>query len=169
MNILIAGIGNIFEGDDAFGCEVARTLMTRELPDHIRVVDFGIRGMDLTYALMDKPDLTILIDATRQGGAPGTVYTMEPSVTGGSAATLDTHAMDPLRVLRTAQAMCGEIGERLGRILLVGCEPADLGGEDGRMGLTPPVAEAVEYAADLVISLVQKESRQREFMEVQHV
>ena len=75
MNILIAGIGNIFEGDDAFGCEVARALRRRALPDNVRVIDFGIRGLDLTYALLDKPDLTILLDATQQGGAPGnTLY-----------------------------------------------------------------------------------------------
>ena len=156
MNILIAGIGNIFEGDDAFGCEVARTLMTRALPDNVRVVDFGIRGLDLAYALLDKPDLTILVDATQQGGSPGTVYTMEPDLKDLDRAgviTLDTHSMDPVRVLRMAHAMGGE----LGRILLVGCEPADLGGEDGRMGLTPIVAGAIDQAADVVVSLIEKE------------
>ena len=70
MNILVAGIGNIFQGDDAFGCEVTRVLNTRPLPASVHVVDFGIRGLDLSYALMDKPDLTILVDATPRGGAP---------------------------------------------------------------------------------------------------
>ena len=160
MNILVAGIGNIFEGDDAFGCEVARALASQNLPENVRVVDFGIRGLDLAYALLDKPDLTILLDATRQGGAPGTVYTMEPdlaSIAGSGDATLDTHSMHPVRVLRMAQAMCGDLGGDLGRILLVGCEPADLGGEEGRMGLTPPVAGAIDQAVEIVVSLIQKQ------------
>jgi hydrogenase maturation protease len=156
MNILIAGIGNIFAGDDAFGCEVAHALMKRNLPPNVRVVDFGIRGLDLAYALMDKPDLTILVDATPQGGNPGTIYTIEPDLKNldcGAVDTLDGHSVDPIRVLRIVQTMGGE----LGRILLIGCEPKDLGGEEGRMGLTSVVAAAVEKAADMAVSLVQKE------------
>ena len=156
MNVLIAGIGNIFNGDDAFGCEVARVLMKRPLPPNVRVVDFGIRGLDLAYTLLDEPDLTILVDATSQGGAPGTVYTMEPNVENldsGAEDSLDGHSVDPVRVLRMVQTM----GGKLGRILLIGCEPADLGGEDGRMGLTPVVAAAVGQAADVAVSLLQKE------------
>lgn len=168
MNVLVAGIGNIFEGDDAFGCEVVRALFARRLPADVRVIDFGIRGLDLVYALMDKPGLTILVDATRQGGAPGTLYTMEPDLTSLTAsvpATLDSHAMDPLRVLAAAQAIGGE----LGRILLVGCEPADLGGEEGRMGLTPPVAAAIETAVDMLEDLIRKELVHPELTEVSHV
>jgi hydrogenase maturation protease len=156
MNILIAGVGNIFNGDDAFGCEVTRALAKRELPAHVRVIDFGIRGLDLAYALLDKPDLTILLDATSQGGAPGTLYAMEPDLNNLGAAQndcFDGHSVDPVRVLRMVQTMGGE----LGRILLIGCEPADLGGEEGRMGLTPVVAAAVEEAADIAVSLVQKQ------------
>ena len=167
MTILVAGIGNIFEGDDAFGCEVARALLARPLPSHVRVVDFGIRGIDLAYALMDKPDLTILLDATRRGGTPGTIYTIEPNVNDPGPSALDAHSMDPVRVLRMAQSLGGE----LGRVLLVGCEPADLGGEDGRMGLTPPVEAAVQPAADIVVLLIEKESQspQSNSLEVQHV
>jgi hydrogenase maturation protease len=156
MNVLIAGIGNIFAGDDAFGCEVARLLMKRQLPPNVRVVDFGIRGLDLAYALMDKPDLTILLDATPQGGDPGTIYTIEPDrkdLDCGAGESLDGHSVDPIRVLRIVQTMGGE----LGRILLIGCEPEDLGGEEGCMGLTPVVANAAEQAADIAVSLVQKE------------
>ena len=156
MNILIAGIGNIFQGDDAFGCEVARRLAARSLPGSARVVDFGIRGIDLTYALLDNPDLTIFIDATPQGGRPGTLYTMEPdlkSIEQSSVEMLDTHSMQPLRVLRMVKMM----GGRLGRILLVGCEPGDLGGEEGRMGLTAAVESVVEEAADIVESLVSQQ------------
>ena len=156
MNILVAGIGNIFQGDDAFGCEVTRELSTRSLPASVRVVDFGIRGLDLSYALMDKPDLTILVDATSRGGAPGTVYTIEPSASRAARdrnVALNAHAMTPDNVFRLVEAMGGEVG----RILLVGCEPADLGGEDGRMGLTPPVAEAVPLAVEVVTSLISKQ------------
>jgi hydrogenase maturation protease len=157
MNILVAGIGNIFQGDDAFGCEVTRVLSQRPLPENVRVVDFGIRGLDLSYALMDKPDLTILLDATSRGGAPGTVYTIEPTlgreVAGEKATAWNGHSMDPANVFRMVHAMGGEIG----RILLVACEPADLGGESGRMGLTQPVADAVPLAIDVVTSLISKE------------
>ncbi len=155
MSILVACIGNIFQGDDAFGCEVAKVLAQRSRFRDVRVVDFGIRGLDLTYALMDAPELTILVDAVSRGGAPGTLYTIEPDLTDlqGGGQPMDAHSMDPVQVLRTAQAM----GGRLGRVLLVGCEPADLGGEDGRMGLTEPVSAAIEYAADMVESLIAKE------------
>lgn len=155
MSILVACIGNIFQGDDAFGCEVANVLARRASSNHVRVVDFGIRGLDLTYALLDAPELTIVVDTVSRGGAPGTLYTIEPDLQDldAGAPTLDPHALDPLQVLRAATAM----GGRLGRILLVGCEPADLGGEDGRMGLTPPVSAAIAQAAAIVESLIQKE------------
>jgi len=159
VKILVAGIGNIFQGDDAFGCEVIRILGKRVLPDDVALFDYGIRGLDLTYALLDNPDLAILIDATPQGCAPGTLYTIEPELDdgGGEAVprheALETHGMNPVQVLRAARAM----GARPGRILLVGCEPGDLGGEEGRMGLTPPVAEALLEAADMVEALIQIE------------
>ena len=158
MNILVAGIGNIFQGDDAFGCEVARLLSTRSLPAGVQVIDYGIRGLDLCYALMDKPDLTILVDATSRGGAPGTVYTIEPSLDSPTnpEASLNAHSMNPVNVFRMVAAMCGQVG----RLLLVGCEPADLGGEEGCMGLTPPVAEAVNLAADVVTSLISNASQE---------
>jgi hydrogenase maturation protease len=156
VSILVACIGNIFQGDDAFGCEVAKVLARRAPLHDVRVVDFGIRGLDLTYALLDAPELTILVDAVSRGGEPGTLYTIEPDLddleTAGNH-MLDAHAMDPVQVLRAARAMGGP----LGRVLLVGCEPADLGGPDGRMGLTPPVSEAIEYAANMVESLIANE------------
>ncbi len=156
MRILVACIGNIFQMDDAFGCEVSKVLSARtHLPD-VKVIDFGIRGLDLTYALMDSPELTILVDTFSRGGKPGTLYTIEPDLDNlpeSGGATLDAHTMDPVHVLRAAKAM----GGKLGRILLVGCEPADLGGEEGGMGLTASVAAAVEDAADIVEALIQKE------------
>jgi hydrogenase maturation protease len=158
VKILVAGIGNIFQGDDAFGCEVVKILADRALPDDVTLFDYGIRGLDLTYALMGNPDLVILIDATPQGCTPGTLYTIEPELDDRTAGritkneALDAHGMNPAQVLRTARAM----GARPGRILLVGCEPGDLGGEEGWMGLTPPVAAALNGAADMVESLIRR-------------
>jgi len=155
VSILVACIGNIFQGDDAFGCEVANMLSRRAPRQNVRVVDFGIRSLDLTYALLDSPELTILVDAVSRGGQPGTLYTIDPDLDGLDATgqTLDGHTMDPVQVLKLAKSM----GGRLGRILLVGCEPADLGGEDGRLGLTPPVDAAIAPAAALVESLIARE------------
>lgn len=155
MSILVACIGNIFQGDDAFGCEVAKVLARRTNSSEVRVVDFGIRGLDLTYALLEAPPLTILVDAVSRGGVPGTLYTIEPELDDGNGQqeTVDAHGMDPVHVLRTAKAM----GGRLQRVLLVGCEPGELGGEEGVMGLSPPVASAIEPAAMMVESLIWKE------------
>jgi hydrogenase maturation protease len=155
--ILIAGIGNIFLGDDAFGSEVARRLALRELPSEVLVIDFGIRGFDLAYALMDGYEVTILVDATPRGGAPGTLYTIEPDLKeldeiDAQGMMVETHGMNPLKVLSMVKSMGGEFK----RILLVGCEPAPLESEDGYMGLSAPVAAAVEEAVTVVSSLVTK-------------
>jgi hydrogenase maturation protease len=154
--ILIAGIGNIFLGDDAFGSEVARRLALRTWPEGVRAVDFGIRGLDLAYALLDGHDLTILIDAAPRGGSPGTLYVVEPDLSvldepGKTLPLLDAHTLDPLKVL----GLAGIMGARWTRILLVGCEPGDLGGDEGRLGLTDPVRVAVGEAVDLVCRLVE--------------
>jgi hydrogenase maturation protease len=158
LKILVAGIGNIFQGDDAFGCEVVKILADRALPNDVMLFDYGIRGVDLTYALLDSPDLAILIDATPQGCTPGTLYTIEPELDDRDSGrmtqngALETHGMDPVQVLCAARAM----GAKPGRILLVGCEPGDLGGEEGWMGLTPPVAAALNDAADMVEALIRR-------------
>jgi hydrogenase maturation protease len=156
--ILIAGIGNIFLGDDAFGVEVAQRLVQRPLPAGVRVVDFGIRGLDLTYALLDGQDVVILVDAVPRGGPPGTLYVIDPETKGqsepGSADLLiETHNLDPARVLRLASAL----GAQVGRLLLVGCEPQTPGPEDEmRMGLSDPVQKAVDEAVPLIESLVAR-------------
>lgn len=153
--ILIAGIGNIFLGDDAFGVGVVRRLSTRPFPEGVRVVDFGIRGFDLAYALLDGPDVTILVDATPRGGAPGTLYVIEPDLNEldqwlAEDVVIETHAMNPMRVLALVKAMGGQFK----RILLVGCEPATLGPAEGQMGLSAPVQAAVDEAVALVASLI---------------
>jgi hydrogenase maturation protease len=153
--ILIAGIGNIFHGDDAFGVEVAQRLLTRPIAAEISVVDFGIRGFDLAYALLDGYETSILVDTVQRGEAPGTLYLMEPEVDGPPvAAERNGHGMDPVRVLRLAK----EMGGPSGRVLLLGCEPETFGPEDeGQMGLSDVVAKAVDAAVFKIEALVKKE------------
>ncbi|WP_348264287.1 hydrogenase maturation protease [Telmatobacter sp. DSM 110680] len=153
--ILVAGIGNIFLGDDAFGVEVVRRLMSRNLPAQVRVADFGIRGLDLAYALQDNYETTILIDAFPHGQSPGTVSVVEPDqeeITAAPSALVEAHSMHPLNVLRMAAAMNGT----LNRVLLVGCEPESLGGDEGFMGLSKPVEAAVEEAASTTEALIRR-------------
>ena len=153
--ILIAGIGNIFLGDDGFGVEVARRLAGCNLPETVRIVDFGIRGLDLAYALQDGYETTILVDAFPHGLTPGTVSVVEPDVneiTASPGNFVEPHSMHPMNVLRMAAAMHG----RLKRVLLVGCEPAFLGGDEGHMGLSQPVEAAVAEAVKATEELVRK-------------
>lgn len=156
--ILVAGIGNIFLGDDAFGVEVVRRLSTEQWPKAVRVCDFGIRSYDLTYALMDGYHTTILVDASARGGPPGTLYVIEPDInepdehTSGETAQPDAHSMNPVTVLRMAKSM----GYEPERVLLVGCEPATFGPEEGQLGLSDPVYAAVGEAVKLVRSLVEQ-------------
>jgi hydrogenase maturation protease len=173
---LVACLGNIFLGDDGFGVEVAKRFAGQELPEGVRVTDYGIRGMHLAYDLAEGFDTTILVDAMQRGDEPGTVYVVEPQParhpaggddpgggTGGGAGTgrgraadssplaamslFDAHGMQPEVVLD----MAGMLGAEAGRVLVVGCEPASL--EEG-MGLSPPVAAAVDEAVRVVTRLV---------------
>lgn len=151
--ILIAGIGNIFLGDDAFGCEVVRELSSRRWPGEVRVTDFGIRSYDLAYALASKYDVVILVDATPQGEPPGTVYLIEPDLARLAqfeSATADLHGMDPVQVLQIA----GTLGGEPARLYLVGCEPGSFQGESGCFGLSAPVQAAVPKAVGMIESIV---------------
>ena len=156
--ILIAGIGNIFLGDDAFGVEVARRLAAREWPpgSDVRVTDFGIRGYDLAYALLDGYDTTILIDACPRGEPAGTLYVIEPDLSNlgdddDRNAAVEAHSMNPLNVLRLASSM-----GPLKKVLLVGCEPETLGPEEGQMELSSTVQAVIDDAVKLVESIVSK-------------
>jgi hydrogenase maturation protease len=156
-SILIAGIGNIFLGDDGFGVEVASQLANHSFPPGVRVADFGIRGFDLAYALMDGYETTILVDAHPGKGQPGTLYVVEPDLKElNSGETqpgfIEPHAMNPINVLRMTTGMGGQ----LKRVLLVGCVPETLGPEEGQMGLSDPVAAAVNEAVKLIDSLVTR-------------
>jgi hydrogenase maturation protease len=147
--ILVAGIGNIFLGDDAFGSEVAGVLRHMRWPEHIHVEDFGIRSYDLAYALMEA-DAAILIDAVPRGHPPGTVYLIEPNVDNLGEGAIDAHAMNPVAVLQLVRTLGGTTG----RIYLVGCEPAALDCADGQLGLSTAVQEAVPEAIALVERII---------------
>jgi len=157
--ILVAGIGNIFLGDDGFGVEVVRRLTGRELPEGVEVADFGIRGIDLVYALQDDYEAVVFVDATPRGEEPGTVYLLEPEIEEDGEVVLDTHGMDPVKVLKFARAL----GARPARTLVVGCEPQEvISGEDYEdvlVKLSEPVRAVVEEAVRLVESLVEEISR----------
>jgi len=159
QRILVAGIGNIFLGDDGFGVAVAQRLARHALPEGVQVVDFGIRGIDLAYALLDGYDATIMVDATARGEAPGTLYVIEPQLDAlsevGSPA-IDTHGMDPVKVLRMVKALGGNESGALNRLLVVGCEPETLGPEEGQMGLSATVEGAVDEAIPLIESLIER-------------
>ncbi len=153
--ILVAGVGNVFLGDDGFGVEVVRRLAGRGLPEGVEVADFGIRGMDLAYALQGDYEAVVFVDATPRGERPGTVYLIEPEIEEGEA-MLDTHGMDPVKVIKLSRAL----GARPTRTLVVGCEPqVVVSGEDYDdmiMELSEPVRAAVEEAVKLVESLVEE-------------
>ena len=154
--MLIAGVGNIFLGDDGFGVEVARRLAAFELPDWVRVADYGISGMHLAYDLAEGYETAILIDASPRGGEPGTVYVIEadaarPGATpreAGESPLLDAHGMQPDVVF----SMLDMLGADAGRVLVIGCEPASI---DEGIGLSPPVAAAVDEAVRVVLDLVR--------------
>lgn len=182
---LIAGVGNIFLGDDGFGVEVATRLAGVDLPDGVKVVDYGIRGMHLAYDLANGYDAAILIDATPRGGAPGTIYVIEPDLgsgpevgTGpeadgegeGDGDTADAGATDPVDAnpLFDAHGMQPDVvfgmldmlgGGRPDRILVVGCEPASV---DYGMGLSDAVTASVDEAVRVVLELVASERGKRE-------
>jgi hydrogenase maturation protease len=155
--LLIAGVGNIFLGDDAFGVEVVQRLARWSQPDGVRVVDFGIRGLDLAYALLDDYDAVILVDAVPRGDRPGTLYVLEidpPEVSAtGPELLIEAHHMDPVKVLRLATSLGGKVR----RLFLVGCEPEPPAApEDMQMGLSAPVQAAVDEAISLVEGLAER-------------
>ncbi len=155
--ILVAGIGNIFLGDDGFGVEVVRRLGSRPQPDGVTVADYGIRGYDLAYALVRSADRVILVDACPRGEPPGTVFVLEPDLSdldapNGEQAVLDAHDLNPVHMLRLARSL----GAELGQVVVVGCEPATLGPPEGLMGLSQPVEAAVDEAVAMIERLLTR-------------
>jgi len=152
--ILVAGIGNIFFGDDAFGCEVLAELQRHQLPEEVEAIDFGIRSYDLAYALMEDYDAAILVDAVPRGEKPGTLYLIEPDPDELEkfVGDIDGHSMSPVSVLQ----MVKSFGGKTGRLYLLGCEPSVLDSEDGQMGLSENVRAAIPTAMEMIKSLLNK-------------
>jgi hydrogenase maturation protease len=150
LRVLVAGIGNVFLGDDAFGVELARRVASRPGVD---VADFGIRGMDLAYALADY-DVAVFLDAVPRGGAPGTLYVIEPDPE-GLPLDVDAHAMDPVKVLALAKALGGP----LPRTLVLGCEPQ---AAEEFTELSAPVRAALDEAERMLASLLDELTTQQE-------
>jgi len=153
--VLIAGIGNTWQRDDGFGSEVARRLEGRDLPKGVAVIDFGTGGLDLAYQVMYGYDGLVMIDISRQGGSPGTLYVMEideEDVTSGveDGDALNPHAMDPETVLRFIKLTGGWPG----KVVIVACEPLTV--EEMGVGLSPVVEEAVDRAVDLVLETAKE-------------
>jgi len=153
--ILVAAVGNVWLRDDGFGAEVAKRLGERELPGGVHVFDFGAGGLDLAYEVMRGYDALVLVDISRQGGEAGTLYVMEAdeeSVGGPieDGEVIDPHGMDPQTVLRFVKA----VGGWPGKVVVVACEPEDVG--DMGIGLSGPVAAAVDRAVEVVVETVRE-------------
>jgi len=153
QRVLVAGIGNIWMKDDGFGGEVAKRLNNRELPKDVIVTDFGIGGLDLAYELQNGYAALVLVDISRQGGEPGTLYVMEvdeDEVEGDiqDGVMMDPHGMDPQTVLRFIKST----GAWPGKVVIIACEPEEV--EDFGLGLSPTVEAAVDHAVDLTLSTV---------------
>jgi hydrogenase maturation protease len=158
--ILVAGIGNVFLGDDGFGVALAARLARRALPPGVEVADFGIRGMDLAYALGDGYDAAVLLDAAPRGEPPGTLSVIEPEIGGGEVA-VDAHAMDPVKVLALARALGGSPP----RTLVVACEPLTrMSGDDPDLvaDLSEPVRLALDEGVRLVVSVLEELATEKE-------
>jgi hydrogenase maturation protease len=150
MRVLVAGLGNIFHGDDGVGVAVAAALTAQRLPTGVLVRDFGIRGVHLAYELLDGYDLVVLVDAVQRGAAPGTVHVLEHGVTapGSGDVLLDAHDMSPDEVL----ALVPALGGTLGRVVVVGVEVQSL---EPTAELSAPVRAAVPAAVAAVLQIVQ--------------
>ncbi len=153
--ILVAGVGNAWMQDDGFGGEVARRLEHRDLPSGVTVMEFGSGGLDLAYEIMRGYHALVLLDVSRQGGEPGTLYVIEPdpdefggAIEDGEA--INPHGMDPKTVLRFVSA----VGGFSGKVVVIACEPAEI--EDLGIGLSPAVEAAVVRAVDLVAETIEE-------------
>jgi hydrogenase maturation protease len=130
-----------------------KRLEARELPTGTAVLDFGTGGLDLAYEVMRGYDALLLVDVSRQGGEPGTLYVMEAleeEIEAGieDGQIINPHAMDPQTVLRFVKTLGGWPG----KVMVVACEPAEV--EEMGIGLSPDVATAVDGAVELVVRTI---------------
>jgi hydrogenase maturation protease len=149
---LVAGLGNIFFGDDGFGVEVAHRLASEDLPDGVKVADIGIRGVHLAYEMLEEYDTTILIDTVQRGEPPGAIYVIEHEPDDSVAPAVDAHGMNPDSVL----ALLETLGGHPGKVLIVGCEPAEI---EEHIGLSEIASRAVPEAVKVVKELLERETQ----------
>jgi hydrogenase maturation protease len=148
--ILVAGIGNIFLGDDGFGPEVMRHVPQRLAGPQVRLEDYGIRGMHLAYDLLDGPDALVLVDALPNRGSPGTLHVFAADhETVSATAGLDAHAMDPAAVFASLRALGGTPPNTI----VIGCEVQNV---DEGIGLSEAVAAAVPGAVRAIEEAVAR-------------
>ncbi len=152
---LVAGVGNIFLGDDGFGPAAAVALADMALPEDVRVVDYGIRGMHLAYDLLDGYERLILLDALPRGGQPGDVVVLEVGPEDVGHGEFDAHGMAPAAMLGSLTSMGGQLPPTV----VVGCEPLDV---EERIGLSAPVAAAVAPAVDAVLRLLREPAQEHD-------
>lgn len=155
---LVAGLGNLFRGDDAFGSEVARRLQSKEISTDVRVIDFGTRGYDFAFALADGYECVLIVDTVDRDAMPGTLFVIEPELDElenfrHNDIQDQSHDVNPLAALRLAKTFC----DTLPRLILIGCQPLELGDEmEGCLGLSEPVAAAIDPAIERVVSLLDE-------------
>ena len=156
--ILVAGVGNVFLRDDAFGVEAVRLLAERPQPPGVRIRDFGIRGVHLAYELLNGYDLFVLVDAAPRGETPGTVSVLEVDLPGPenpqTHSVIDAHSLTPDAIF----GMLSSLGGHPGRSLVVACEPAEV---DAGMGLSDPVREALPHAVRAVEKILEQVQRKK--------
>jgi hydrogenase maturation protease len=146
--ILVAGVGNVFFGDDGFGVEVARRLARETMPLGVRVEDYGIRGLHLAFDILEGYDTVVVVDALSRGDAPGTVFVLEPSAAAeAERPNVDAHRADPSSMLE----MVEHLGGKPGHVVIVGCEPEEL---VERMGLSASVERGVDEALRVIRELI---------------
>ena len=167
QKMLVAGVGNIFFSDDAFGCEVVRRLAKEDLPEGVVVADFGIKGVHLAYELLEGYDTVIIVDAAPCGGKPGDLYLIEPKLeeiaesplvqaaSEGESALVEAHGLEPDAIFGMLKALGGNVG----RALVVGCEPENI--EDG-LGLSTTVEAAVEPAVPRLVDIIHRVHNRQE-------
>ena len=167
QKMLVAGVGNIFFSDDAFGCEVVRRLAKEDLPEGVVVADFGIKGVHLAYELLEGYDTVIIVDVAPCGGKPGDLYLIEPKLeeiaesplvqaaSEGESALVEAHGLEPDAIFGMLKALGGNVG----RALVVGCEPENI--EDG-LGLSTTVEAAVEPAVARLVDIIHRVHNRQE-------
>lgn len=146
--ILVAGVGNVFFGDDGFGVEVVRRLAKETMPVGVRVEDYGIRGLHLAFDILEGYDTVVVVDALSRGDAPGTVFVLEPEAAAeAERPNVDAHRADPSSMLE----MVEHLGGKPGHVVIVGCEPEEL---VERMGLSASVERGVDEALRVIRELI---------------